>query len=651
MVLQIGSASSMEISLDNIDRVLDDPSPEKLTQNLARVFSELLDPAQDVIFLFKYTDGIKARLEKRGITEAIGLDVFGKACLSAGIEKTMSELVKLHRPSTSHPKEIYITQYNALASLHHLFMAGTSDERSIIVNQHLSHGVVDALMQSLHHCLYTLQYLAADIIGSLTYSGKLQGRLTMTMTAEIMVGLCQLALEGSERLLKQLNSPALHWLWELPWKLPKPIDRDPFELAYHLEDFQELVMFCVCWLLRTDTPLTCKQCLELIKGKPEILDLLFDCAIIPRPRLIPTTLVCSMACETIVLIFRWPSHIVPGVLTPMDATLRGKDCKPLSQCLTILRSCKDWAEKIIDAWMQVEEEDYQEVQMMLEQMPSATRASSGDGAIAMVAENRGLKRIVILRLISTLTHAAESCGVINAEIETLLYIAYTASRRIPQKEECQTRIEQLCFVERSVGNDDLPMNNMFPQGPDTLFKTGNESVLGPIALARLLVVLAQRKALDTIQRLKKPRNGLSSCTSLHQVQQITHPAIIRRFLTIALERVMTCTQKGRDDYARGRYGFAQSSFTCSAELAAALIAFDIHTEGQYSDHVRGARKELVIALGNASEVALKQKRYLEAESFALGAISVGENVPTSEGLDPALSDKNQRRVRKARAFL
>ena len=36
-------------------------------------------------------------------------------------------------------------------------------------------------------------------------------------------------------------------------------------------------------------------------------------------------------------------------------------------------------------------------------------------------------------------------------------------------------------------------------GPTALFYVGGESALGPIALARLLVALAQRKALDTIQ--------------------------------------------------------------------------------------------------------------------------------------------------------
>lgn len=44
-------------------------------------------------------------------------------------------------------------------------------------------------------------------------------RVTPAVTSGIVVGLCQLALEGSERLIGQLNTPALDWIWELPWKV------------------------------------------------------------------------------------------------------------------------------------------------------------------------------------------------------------------------------------------------------------------------------------------------------------------------------------------------------------------------------------------------------------------------------------------------
>ena len=259
----------------------------------------------------------------------------------------------------------------------------------------------------------------------------------------------------------------------------------------------------------------------------------------------------------------------------------------------------------------------------------------------------GLIRTMILRLIAMLTHAADSCGVTDAQIQSLLRIAYTACHKISPKEECQSSSERLLHVERTIGDNEFSLAAEQIDCPRILFCIGTESVLGPIALTRLFIVLAQRKAIDTIHELKKPPKGLSSYTSLHHVQQIMHPVVIQRFLTIALQRVMECTEKGRSRFAKGQYEYAHNSFAFSAELAAALVAFDAPTEGQYGNHVRGARKELVIALSNLSAVALRQKHYLETQSFALGALKAAKNVPADEGLDQNIIEKCRRRIREA----
>ena len=41
----------------------------------------------------------------------------------------------------------------------------------------------------------------------------------MSVAAGTLVGLCQLALEGADKLVGQLNFPALAWIRGLPWKL------------------------------------------------------------------------------------------------------------------------------------------------------------------------------------------------------------------------------------------------------------------------------------------------------------------------------------------------------------------------------------------------------------------------------------------------
>ena len=291
-----------------------------------------------------------------------------------------------------------------------------------------------------------------------------------------------------------------------------------------------------------------------------------------------------------------------------------------------------------------------------------------DVHITRVAENRGtpihvctreglplpflgLIRITILRIISTLTHVADSCGITNAEIESLLRIAYTACRRICPEKECRSSAERLLHAERTIGDSQLHLSaHRGDSGPIILFTIGYESILGPIALTRLLVVLAQRNVLDGIQCLKKHPKALSSYTSLHHVQQITHPLTIQRFLTIAMERVVEGILKGHSRFSESMYEPARGAFTTSAELAAALVAFDIHTKGQYSNYICGARRELVIALSNASAVALMKKDYMEVQSFAFGALSAAENVPATEGLDPSIAEKCRMRIKQARNF-
>lgn len=106
-----------------------------------------------------------------------------------------------------------------------------------------------------------------------------------------------------------------------------------------------------------------KHCLDILKKKPEIIDLLLDCAIIARPPWYPESRVDYIACEVLALLFRWPSHIIPGVSTPQDNIFRAQEWKAMSQAMNILTSREDWCEKIIEVWMKSEEEDWHEVKV------------------------------------------------------------------------------------------------------------------------------------------------------------------------------------------------------------------------------------------------------------------------------------------------
>lgn len=104
-----------------------------------------------------------------------------------------------------------------------------------------------------------------------------------------------------------------------------------------------------------------KFCLEILKEKPEVLDLLFDCTILSRSTSYPQSRINSSAYEVIALFLRWPSYVVPGVPTLGDPTLDTQYWKVLMQCMRIMTSRKDWADKIMESWMRIEEEGYDQI--------------------------------------------------------------------------------------------------------------------------------------------------------------------------------------------------------------------------------------------------------------------------------------------------
>ncbi|KAL4068532.1 hypothetical protein V8B97DRAFT_841691 [Scleroderma yunnanense] len=143
----------MDTALDNIDRVLScTSSPEKLTHNLTWVFSKLLDPSQDVVFVLKYTDAIKARLGDKGYRHngQCWLRYFRKGmCIGRDCEDNIGAS---EAPSTL---DFIRAEGNIHATTHHtrfslsFFVPGDEDKRATLFGQVLSHDVVPVLMQTL----------------------------------------------------------------------------------------------------------------------------------------------------------------------------------------------------------------------------------------------------------------------------------------------------------------------------------------------------------------------------------------------------------------------------------------------------------------------------------------------------------------------
>ncbi|KAG1769351.1 hypothetical protein EDD22DRAFT_869015 [Suillus occidentalis] len=635
----------MNIALNNIEQVLNAREPE-LSQNLYKTLHEASRAKP------RPNGAIKLWFRKESQTRKS----HDPLSFSSFWQRTFLGVVTSHlyAQTQSQPKERFIGQYHALEALAEFMQTGNLTERRMLLEDMKKHHVVNICLSHLSHPLCIFRQLAVHTLRVLANESVLGETLSATEASDIISAVCRFALDGPDFFIEGMRSPNTTWQSQI---VMGATDVPAKRAAEHVPRFYAMAQASALWtahgLLCTSPPPSRKHCLDILKKRPEILDLLFDCAIIARPAWYPETRVDSIACEVIALLFQWPSHVVPGVSTPQDNIFRAQEWKAMTQIAAILTSRDEWCEKIIEVWMKIEEEDWREVRGWFDRVEVDYHASEppDDDAFTEVFEYRGTSRVAMLRLVSTLSHAAESCGVTNAEIESLLRMAYIASRKVKNASELDhTKPEdRYTCTERNEEVFRRPMYTIsLNMQVDAPLQIADESIMGPTALARLLVVLAQRKAFDTIQGLKKAPNGLSSSTCLNHVQQITNPDVIRRFLKIALQRVKASMDKGRERARKSNNDYAKAAFTSAAELSAALVAFDSHTQGQYSKEVLGARKELALALGNAAEMAIREKHWQQALYFGSGAVNAAENIAAGEQLDVSVIAKNKRRVEQAR---
>jgi hypothetical protein len=263
----------------------------------------------------------------------------------------------------------------------------------------------------------------------------------------------------------------------------------------------------------------------------------------------------------------------------------------------------------------------------------------------------GMSRICMLRLIATLTYASNDCNISDGALLSFLRIGYLGSQKIKTLDELDplNEAEKCTWIEREQEIFRSPVWTVFTGDKvDTPVHVASEDVMGPTALVRLLVVLAERGLLSSAQSWSALPDDTSS-TSLGQVKQITSPNVIRAIIKMASKRVVSRRRKGLEFYSEGDCELARVTYTGAAELAAALIAFGYATEGKWCNHINDAPNELALSLGEAAEMALSLKQYYRALNFSLGAVVAGES-PSSSGTVAGLA-KNKRRVARARSKL
>jgi hypothetical protein len=209
--------------------------------------------------------------------------------------------------------------------------------------------------------------------------------------------------------------------------------------------------------------------------------------------------------------------------------------------------------------------------------------------------------------------------------------------------------DQYKYIERSFELFRSPLYTVFTQVKvEPPLQIADEPVMGPTALARLLTVLAERDVLQTIPKMTKLPVDCSDS------KQIASAEAIRRFLILAAKRVTARRERGHKRIRKdNEMDYACLAYITAAELAAALVAFDEATVGKYATNVAGMRRELVLCLGNAAEMALGLHQYRRALAYATGAVQTAESLPMAgaDAVDDAIKIKNTRRIERARSAL
>ena len=265
---------------------------------------------------------------------------------------------------------------------------------------------------------------------------------------------------------------------------------------------------------------------------------------------------------------------------------------------------------------------------------------------------QGSCRICIERFITTLTYAGSDANITDNDLISLLRISNGGSRPLKTLQQLRAPTDKYNYLESSFELYRRPMSAVYTQDKvEPPLQVADEAVMGPTAHARLLTLLAQRGLLQKISKMTKLPDSVSKRTTLALLKQMTTPAAIRQFLSLACQRVTARREKGHKRFRADReLDYAYIAYLTAAELAAALLAFDEATKGAYSGEVQGVRRELVLSLGNGAEMALGLQQYERGLALAARSVEAARVLPnegSADAVDDAIKEKNQRRVQRA----
>lgn len=217
---------------------------------------------------------------------------------------------------------------------------------------------------------------------------------------------------------------------------------------------------------------------------------------------------------------------------------------------------------------------------------------------------------------------SNSNSVSDGDLISLLHIGHEASQHIKTLEQSLSgEFDKCLYIERAMEIFRSPMHTVFTLNKvDPPEQVADESVLGPTVLLSLLTHLASRGILENITKLNTLPKGTLTGTNLTEVKQIASYEGIRRILLLSVMRITARRERGHKRFREEELDFAGFAYSSAAELAAAVVSFNIASKGKYKDFARGAAKELILCLGNAAEMALGLGQYGKALPLAVGAV-------------------------------
>ncbi|EIW74477.1 hypothetical protein CONPUDRAFT_78119 [Coniophora puteana RWD-64-598 SS2] len=324
------------------------------------LFGRLASPDENPAFVCLHLPLINRELQseaeknKKSGAMVPRFTTFALECLDAGLLTTLVAIIR-QRPDTD-VKERYISQFWAFTLFSTLVQSGDPSERQVLTDELLHLGFVEIILQSVRHPLCIMHQAA---INTAQHFGMLIGpKLSASTIADIIETMCLYALQGPDEAMKQLSDPKTRWQGTF-MLLKANINRETVGI-YALRwygIFQHRALLTVEGIMCTrQSPHSRKNCLEILETRPYILDLLLDCTMLERPNKFMESRATAMATETLAIFLQWPDFVVPGTTTQTGRSPKSQEYKSVTQAVTLFTSCRDWSEKLIEAWMCIEEE-------------------------------------------------------------------------------------------------------------------------------------------------------------------------------------------------------------------------------------------------------------------------------------------------------